>query len=226
MALLREVAVLVVVALAAIVSPQRANCQAGVGKLDLVDNAVAEAKSQGRTVAVMPHLFVEPPMILGSIDDAVSHFSIVVGVPKSTTVQNDRFTLVTWYKVQVEELLLRQPTLSTANVSPRSSRPLGPGELWIPVSGGETEIDGVKVAQSRIPRLELGTRYALVLNLQSDGMAGMLIAQEWGVFRVGPKLELTPMLAVGPAGGLYRDMTSKGITTLDTLRTFLQQRHP
>jgi hypothetical protein len=207
--------------LAAALAARPAGCQERL-EPDLVGKAVAEAKALGKPAAVVPKFLTTRSPSLKSLDDAVGRLAVVDAVPESAWVLNLGATLETWYKLRVNEFLLRQPSVRSRGSSPpRSLGSLAPGQLWVPTFGGDTEVDGVKVFQQGV-FLKVGQRYVLVLFVESGGAVGGLTHDEDAVFRVGANSEIEPIRA----SELSRDMMSRGLRDLPSLRSYLVRRAP
>lgn len=192
--------------------------------------AVLEAKAKSLTQIRIP-----PPAILPTgvddIDAVAADYSVFVARPVQAVVSTvDSQSIATWYKLKIEETVLRQANVSADPLPerkiPAEFLPLAANEFVMKEAGGAVAIDGITVDEPR--PIDLGImpekRYLLFLDLEAGGTFAALAALRDGVFLVTPDGALHPLAR--PDRPLVRDVETRFSNRLDFLRPYLRLHGP
>ena len=192
--------------------------------------AVLEAKAKSLT-----HIRIPPPASLPTgvddIDTVAADYSVFVARPVRAVVSTvDSESIVTWYKLKIEETVLRQANVSADPLPelkiPAELLPLAANEFVMREAGGAVAIDGITVDEPRPINLGFtpGQRYLLFLYLEAGGTFAALAALGDGVFLVTPGGTLHPLAR--PDRPLVRDVETRFSNRLDFLRPYLRLHGP
>jgi hypothetical protein len=157
------------------------------------------AKAKGQHEVAFP----APIALYGvarNLDEAAAHFNVVLAEPvqhKFYAVSDDG--ILTWYKMRLIEEL-STPIVSCTNCDkiadvPSDMLPLADDEFLVAQSGGEVEIDGIRIISRNIqfPAFEHRKRYLLFLSLDSERKIGSLQMGPWGAFALDATQNFKPV---------------------------------
>lgn len=191
-----------------------------------VRKAIENAKSNSlKEVTLIPTTAL--PTGITDLDEAIANHSILVVRPiAEVTTLGHPDHLMTWYKVQVEEILRKQKTLSADPLPdlPTQFLPLAPNELLLPTAGGTVKVDGITVRETYAINslFVLNKDYLVCVDLKANRQVGTFAAGLDGVFRVGPSGSLK---ALGdPDHGLALDLQQRFADDLDFVRTYTKEQ--
>ncbi len=194
--------------------------------------AALDAKARSLTQISIP-----PPAILPTgvddMDTVAAHYSVLVARPVQTVVSTvESESIETWYKFQIEEIVLRQRKVSTDPIAglkiPAALLPLASNQSLLTLPGGSVTIDGVTIKEGRSAGLNLnfvpGNRYLLCVLLEAGGTVASLAAMSDGAFLLQPGGTLKPL---GPIDRpLVRDVETRFSNRLDLFRPYLERHAP
>ncbi len=154
-----------------------------------------------------------------SVDQALTHFSVIVIEPLAKQAVVDEGMIFTWYKCRLIDIVSRvdaplRPTQGIAaftnTMRPDTLLPLSSiGDILVLVGGGTIVVDGVTISDSDpdpLP-LQLGNQYLLLSTLASDSTVATAPLLTAGCFQltgeditsVDPAAESGPLKAlIGP----------------------------
>lgn len=180
------------------------------------------AKARGEQQAVMPRSHIEYAGDGLNLDEAFSHYSLVVAQPiQERAVIAHPHSISTWYKLRVIETILpsKAPSCSTCFDSaqpPGELLPLNADEVLVARSGGELIVDGVNITMdSDFPPLSKSKKYLFLLSVNPSGTAG-IGAGPAGVFSVNDDGSVMPIIKKSHA--INRDMQNRSGHSLNRLR--------
>jgi hypothetical protein len=164
-----------------------------------------------------------------SFDDALANYSLVVAQPIYKRSYASTYNVETWYRFRLLEEL-SSPT-TTCESCPKPSNPpqellpLKPGEFLSPKFGGEAIVDGITITSSdqAFPDFQLGMRYLLFVQFDSQKIVGILRLGPRGTFTLDSNEKIRPMnVELNP----FRESLSQRFgNSLSTLRRSLKPSH-
>lgn len=152
---------------------------------------VREAKARGETELRVSVL--NCGTVLSTLTEALRNYSVVVAQPvEKRVLLNESGDVVSWYRFRTVEVLSARPVTefwrrsSSETNLPAEMSPVGRDEFLMDESGGELEIEGVKVVYtSNDPKYSLGQKYLLFLEMDHDRRYAFIPWSEaGGIFRV------------------------------------------
>jgi hypothetical protein len=216
-----------------------------------VDWYVRRAKLTGEKEVILPGFYNCGPDV-PDLEGALRKWDVIVAESIERYVQIDqRLGLITWYKFRIiEDLSLeRVKECSTCGDAvaeqpeiPAQLLPLASDEIVVPYSGGQLNIDGVKVVQPQAlsvdfstglvlerrmpgketepsPYLSVANRqtFLMFLTIERGNRVGRLNLYDAGVFSFNSVGELR---SFGVAGSLKLDLAKTHIKSLASLREY------
>jgi len=170
-------------------------------------------------------IFAAPEPILadvGSLDEALAHFSVVVAtLVDATSLQVDARNIMTYYKFRILESL-SEKQLAGAGVPENLPTELSPpknDEIYLLEGGGTVLIDGVKVTQKRDYEYVKSRKYLLFISKNNSATIGMVNLGKYGVFRVKEEDNDTVEAIVDEVGPLKRDLEQQHGNKISRLRS-------
>jgi hypothetical protein len=158
------------------------------------------------------------------------NYSVFLAEAVSATVSATASSITTWYTLNVEEILVRQPPDKLGQdyaELPPAIQPLvsslASNNLLVPFSGGQAVIDGVTVRdEPTLGQLRLNKKYIFVLFLQRSVRVAELAAQADGVFELSS--DNLSMKSLRPSSPLAQDVQSHFGSRLETVRSYLKSK--
>ncbi len=146
---------------------------------------VAKEKGQQEVIIPAPVVSYAVPR---SFEEALAYYSLVVVEPLDHKTHFDDRSVTTWHKFRlIEELSTPTETCTYCpdiGEAPADMLPLHKHEFVTPKSGGEVEIDGIRIVSSdtEFPRFEKGKRYLLFISFGTQKTVAALRMGPWGAF--------------------------------------------
>ncbi len=189
--------------------------------------AVAEAKREGRIHVMLDVDAVEE--LDDTLENLAASYSFLTLSPTRAAVRTTATdtSLITWSTFRVNDTLSeRSASPSDCPVTPPPDLRIREQEIFIPVLGGTTVIEGVTVTQPMSTRLpEDSTRTYVLFGVQCPKRVFRLPLGRMEFFEILPSGKLTyvgQQLAFGRKLQFQREIEALG--TLDALRNYLRQR--
>jgi hypothetical protein len=193
---------------------------------------VTKAKIEGKSRALLPTRISDYPSP-DSLDQALLHNRPVVVQfleKKSQLFDGEWVGIITWCKFRVIEELPASPVACLTcgqdeSKPPVELLPLAPDEILICKTGGEVEVDGVKLVEvdRYLPQFLESERYLLFVSPGGLGTVNRLLMV--GTFRLSETGGISSMFEEGPnPEPLNQDLTTRYSNSLDALRADLRSR--
>jgi hypothetical protein len=158
---------------------------------------------------------------IDSLDQALSTYEVVVGVPISSVTEIvDRDHVYTFYRIRILEHLIRHPNRDVpAARIPDSLKPLQPNEVVIGIPAGTVTVDDVKVAvvDQDEHLLDLNSKYLLFLSPDNSGKYAYIRAGANALYKVTPDDKVVPLVPK-PESPLQQDLEASTAGTLEKMR--------
>lgn len=139
---------------------------------------------------------IESYAVPKSLDEALAHHYLMVIQPIEQKSYASHESIRTWYKFKIIEEL-SAPTRYCTNCpgiesAPPEFLPLQTNEILASQSGGEVEIDGIRLISKDpdFPAFEKGKRYLVFLSLDSQKGVGAIQMGPWGTFGINEQEQL------------------------------------
>ena len=161
-----------------------------------------QAKAKGKHEVTFPTGATHLYGIAQNVDEALSHFSLVVAVVVGReSYVDDSQEIRTWYKFKIVETLRRPPNedcsaCQVALKAPEAMLPLGDDEFLVLKDGGTVVIDGVKITSfdPNFPDLSLSGRYMLFVSLNPATKVNALGMGPHGIYEIDRSDVVEPIL--------------------------------
>lgn len=188
-----------------------------------IEEAAQEAAAAGLSYVGIPLLTQHEDV--NGFDEAKTYYSILVARADSRqTLQTSAFTVATWYRFTVTEVLSTQAPFVCVNG--RCNPPAGvagPGgsEMLLPVAGGTVISNGVTVemANQGFPDFALGQSYLLFVDYDGASRLGAAVLGGIGAFSVSPDGTLAGLSA--EPSDLKSDIANRFGNSLSQVRAAL-----
>jgi hypothetical protein len=191
-----------------------------------VRQAIENAKNSSlKEVTLIPTSGL--PTGIKDLDGVIASHSLLVVRPitKVMTLGHPDH-LMTWYKLQVIEVLWRQKTLSSDPFPeiPAQFLQIGPNELLLPTPGGIVNVDGITIHETYPINtlLMMNKKYLVCADLKRDGQVGTLVTGLDGMFSIAPDGSLK---ALGNADrGVALDIHQRFADDLEFVRSYVEEQ--
>lgn len=186
---------------------------------------VRQAKANGRSHVDLPAA-IGVSAHVGSLDEALAHYTVVVARPVASTVRMpDKYGIVTWWRLAILDRLNVRPLSDfEPDQIPTELLPLAADEIVITQHGGTIQVDDVTVTlkDKNYPLLSSQHTYLLFLKLDPSGKVGWVQLGGDGIFEITADRQIAPLT---PRTTRFRDdvhLLTSG--SLDRLQTEIKQR--
>ncbi len=188
-----------------------------------VRQAVESAKAKSvKDISLVPTTGLRTGV--DDLDSAVDTSSILIVQPIKKVVSTDfPDHIMTWYKLKLLAVLVKQKVLGDEVIDPPSALlPLQSDELLLLTPGGVASIDGVTVHEHYVVSAQLGLNkpYLMFLDLKEKGHVATLVAGHEGVYAVDSDDTLR---ALAPSDrGLAKDLNDRFANSLAFVRSYVK----
>lgn len=180
--------------------------------------AAADAERRGATELTFPNPVIIDYPGIDSLEDIGNRYSVLRVVPEAATAVRDEYAITTLYTVRVLDSLQRATKPNKQQPDPFPTLPaVGAGKLLVAMVGGSIAIKGVTVRQ---PGTQLGIGRAYLLVVATAGRVSWPVTGDESVFKVAVGDSLEPLRD----SLLARDLRSRGLTNVGSLRAALRSR--
>jgi len=197
-------------------------------ELNSLELLAKQAKAKGEQEISIPADGIVDYGVARTVDEALSHFSVIVGVlEKEQSYLQGPDDITTWYRFKIIETLHRAPKDNCADCSvvpdPPSDLPRAQDdELLIPRRGGTIVLDGVKVTiyDAKFPDLSMSHKYLLFIYPDPTIRIQFFTMGPMGIYAIRDDDAIESLSKVRYA--LDEDIKTRLGNTLSDLRTGLK----
>lgn len=191
-----------------------------------VRQAIENAKNKSlKEITLIPTTAL--PTGITDLDAVIANHSLLVVrlIAKVTTLGHPDH-LMTWYKVQVIEVLWKQRTLSSDPFPeiPAQFLQLGPNELLLPTSGGTVNVDGITIHETYPINslLIMNKEYVVCVDLKRDGQVGTFVTGLDGIFSIAADGSLKALGNIDR--GVALDIHQRFADDLEFVRSYIEEQ--